>query len=107
MLERLPNQSYENCFRHEISSESAAETLAANYYRPQRSWAKAMFLQASVIMLTKGSASVHAGIPPPGRRPPGRRPPGKEAPPRKEAPTWDTVHERLVRILLECILVTV
>ena len=32
-------------------------------YRPQRSWAKVMFLQASVILLTGGvSVSVHAGI---------------------------------------------
>ena len=39
-------------------------------YRPQRSWAKVMFLQASVILLTGWvSASVHAGIPtPPGSR---------------------------------------
>ena len=35
-------------------------------YRPQRSWAKVMFLQASVILLTGGwSASVHVGIPRP------------------------------------------
>ena len=34
-------------------------------YRPQWSWAKVMFLQASVILSTGGggSASVHAGIP--------------------------------------------
>ena len=34
-------------------------------YRPQRSWGKVMFLQASVILSTGGggSASVHAGIP--------------------------------------------
>ena len=65
--------------------------------------AKVMFLLVCVIRFTgRGSASVHAGIPPhpPGRRhPPGRKhpprrkhPPGKEAPPegssppRKEAP---------------------
>ena len=55
-------------------------------YRPQQSWGKVMFLQASVILLTGGggSASVHAGIPPP----PGadtptktRRPPLKEKTP--------------------------
>ena len=54
------------------------------YYRPQRSWAKVMFLQASVILLTGGgvSASVHAGIPPPGSRPPlGPDPPGADTPP--------------------------
>ena len=36
--------------------------------------AKVMFLLVSVILLTGGSASVHAG---------------KEAPPRKEAPPWE------------------
>ena len=47
------------------------------YYRPQRSWAKAMFLQVSVILLTGGvSASLHAGIHPPGSR----HPPGKQTP---------------------------
>ena len=35
------------------------------YYRPQRSWGKVMFLQASVILSTGGVCSVHAGIPPP------------------------------------------
>ena len=44
-------------------------------YRPQRSWAKVMFLQVCVILFTGGvSASVHAGIPhPPRSRPPGQR----------------------------------
>ena len=53
------------------------------FYRPQRSWAKVMFLQASLILLkTGGSASVHAGIPhPPGRRHPPPHPPLKETPP--------------------------
>ena len=38
-----------------------------NFYRPQRSWAKVMFLQTSVILSTGGSASVHTGMPhPPG-----------------------------------------
>ena len=56
------------------------------FYRPQRSWAKVMFLQASVILLTGGmSASVHAGIPHPqeGGTPP---PQGRRHSPRKEAP---------------------
>ena len=51
-------------------------------YRPQRSWGKVMFLQASVILSTRGGGvSVHAGIPPPtpGTRlpPPGPHPRGK------------------------------
>ena len=72
-------------------------------YRPQRSWAKVMFLQASVILST-GGVSV-AGRPPrrqtpqdqtltPGTRPPGTRhtpleaepPPGTRHPPREADP---------------------
>ena len=117
-----------------------------------------MFLQASVILSTGGgSASVHAGIPPPPphrdqtplsrppkqtppSRPPradtpkqtppeqttpgadtlqSRHPPGPESPPGTRPPwsrhppgadplgsrLWDTVNERPVRVLLECILV--
>ena len=67
-------------------------------YQPQQSWAKVIFSQVSVCP-QGGSASVHAGIYPPGsRHPPGSRPP------------WGSrlqhmVNERPVRILLECILV--
>ena len=53
----------------------------AHIYRPQRSWGKVIFLYLSVILFTGGgSASVHAGIPPPG---PGRHPlgPGRHPPP--------------------------
>ena len=54
-------------------------------YRPQRSWAKVMFLQASVILSTGGvclSAWWDARPPPPGtRHPPGsRHPPGPDPP---------------------------
>ena len=102
-------------------------TLAMDYYRPQRSWAKAMFLQTSVILSTGGgrvSASVHAGMPdpplgagtppPPGSRPPQirhtpptRHPPGPGTPPPHPPGSrrQHTVNERPVRILLECILV--
>ena len=56
-------------------------------YRPQRSWAKVMFLQASVILLTAGvSASVHAGIPPPSRHPPGTTQPLEQTPPGPDTP---------------------
>ena len=66
-------------------------------YRPQRSWAKVMFLQASVILSTGGgAASVHAGMPaPPPRdqRPPLTRqtPPGPETHPPGPGrhPPWD------------------
>ena len=54
-----------------------------HYYRPQRSWAKVIFSQACVKNSVHGgvSASVHAGIHPPGTRPPGSgRPPGDQTP---------------------------
>ena len=55
------------------------------YNRPQRSWGKVMFSQASVILLTGGvSASVHAGIhspPPQSRHPPGADTPWEQTPP--------------------------
>ena len=57
--------------------------LNHGFYRPQRSWAKVMFLQASVILSTGGgSASVHAGMPDP---PQTRHPPGPD-PPRPDTP---------------------
>ena len=56
----------------------------SHIYRLQRSWAKVMFLQASVILSTgEGCASVHAGIPPPSRHPP----PGADTP-REQTPPW-------------------
>ena len=55
------------------------------------------------------SASVHAGIPPPwNRHPPDQAPPGSRPPtpiPSEQSMLGDTVNERAVRILLECILV--
>ena len=105
-------------------------------YRPQRSWAKVIFSQASVCPQGRGrgSASVHAGLyppDPPGPDPPGPDPPREQTPPQTRPPGPDTsreqtpqgprhppgsrhpprsrlqhtVNERLVRILLECILV--
>ena len=85
---------------------------------------KVMFLHLSVILFGGGSASVHAGIPPPleaqphGKHIPPEAPPPQEAhtpgkhprkhtpgkhtpPPRRRLPLWT------VRILLECILVNV
>ena len=78
------------------------------FYRPQRSWAKVIFSQASVCPQGgRGSVSVHAGIYPP---PPGtRHPPGADTPPQADTPLGSrlqhTVNERPVCILLECILV--
>ena len=95
-----------------------------HFYRPQRSWAKVMFLQACVCPQGGGvSASVHAGMPlPRTRHPPGpdtppdqtHTPSGADSPgPRTYPPTrhppgsrlQHRVNERPVRILLECILV--
>ena len=64
-----------------------------------------MFLQESVILLTGGvSASVHAGIHPPGADPPRSRHPLEQTPPPKSM-LGDTVNAWAVRILLECNLV--
>ena len=71
------------------------------HYRPQRSWGKVMFLQASVILSTRGICSGGLGVPGPGgkggclvpERVPGGDPP----------PGWLLL--RAVRILLECIIV--
>ena len=54
-------------------------------YRPQRSWGKVIYSQASVILFTGGggSASVHAGIPPP---------PGPGTPPWDQAPPIRAEH---------------
>ena len=47
------------------------------YYRPQRSWAKVMFLQASVILLTGGGCLPQCML----GHPPSRHPPWKQTPP--------------------------
>ena len=103
-------------------------------YRPQRSWAKVMFLQASVILSTGGRVSAFAcwdTTLPLEQTPPGSRhhPPPEQTPPQAQTPSPEpdplprtrpppqnqtppgsrrqhTVNERPVRILLECILVS-
>ena len=67
---------------------SFRENLRKNepyYYRPQRSWGKVMFLQASVILLTGGVPH----IPPRSRyTPPGsRHPPWSRHPPQTRHPS--------------------
>ena len=70
-------------------------------YRPQRSWAKVMFLQASVILSTGGAVCGREtprradppgpDTPPRTRHPPGPDPPGPDTPP-LEADTPGTRH---------------
>ena len=55
------------------------EGMADLYYRPQRSWAKVMFLQASVILSTGGGVCLSACW--------DASPPGPETPPRDQRPT--------------------
>ena len=80
------------------------------YYRPQRSWVKVMFLQASVILSTGGVSGRGTPLPwqgdPPrqGDTPPEQTPLGPDPPP-PGSRLQHTVNERPVRILLECILV--
>ena len=62
-----------------------------SFYRPQRSWAKVMFLQACVCPRGGGGGLPQCML---GYHPP---PPGSRL--------QNTVYERPVRILLECILV--
>ena len=87
-------------------------TKVTHFYRPQRSWAKVMFLQASVILSTGGVVPDPVGVPGPeggvpGRHPPGTRytpldqvhPPGLGTPPRpgtplRPGPPHDQVHPR-------------
>ena len=55
--------------------------------------ARLYFSQASVILLKEGSASVHAGIPPPEqalpRADPPEQTPQEQAPPRNRYPPWE------------------
>ena len=69
------------------------EMLSCYVYRPQRSWAKVMFLQASVILSTGGGVCLSAcwdtTPPPPGTRPdpPRPGPPPPSRPPQEQTPT--------------------
>ena len=98
------------------------------YYRPQRSWAKVMFLQVCVILFTGRGVCLSAcwdttpqeqtpprsRHPPPGADTPWEQtpPPQEQTPPRvadtppEQSRLRHTVNERPVRILLECILVS-
>ena len=90
------------------------EMLSCYVYRLQRSWAKVMFLQASVILSTGGGLpqcmlEYHPPLPPgPDQTPPDQAPPPPSRPPQEQTPTppsgsrrQHTVNERPVRILLE------
>ena len=62
--------------------------------------AKVMFLHLSVILFTGGSASVHAGIPPPqSRHPPGsRHPQGTDTPQGADPPGADTPQDQTATV---------
>ena len=62
------------------------------FYRPQGSWGKVMFLQASVILSTVGGVPDQVHLP-------------DQVHPPVQSMLGDTVNARAVRILLECILV--
>ena len=69
--------------------EKKSGSVISSHYRPQRSWGKVMFSQASVILLTGAvSASVHAGIHPLGADTPREQttPPGADTPPGSRHP---------------------
>ena len=67
------------------------------YYRPQRSWGKVIFSQASMILFMGGLPQCMLGYhPPPDQA--GTSPP-------EQSILGDTVNERAVCILLECNLV--
>ena len=58
-------------------------------YRPQRSWGKVMFLQASVILLTGGGRVPGQVLPMDQVHTPGTRyPPGPGTPPQDQVPPW-------------------
>ena len=59
------------------------------YYRPQRSWAKVIFLQASVILLTGGCVCLSACWDT-HKHPPESRPPWEQTPPRADTPQNQT-----------------
>ena len=85
--------------------------LSVNYYRPQRSWAKVIFSQASVCPQGGFCLSACWDIPPRTRHPPGpdTHPPRTRHPRTRPPPPsrlQHTVNERPVRVLLECILVS-
>ena len=61
------------------------------YDRPQRSWAKVMFLQASVILLTGGGLpQCMLGYTPWEQTPPTSRHPHEQTPPHRHPPGTDT-----------------
>ena len=73
-----------------------------DFYRPQRSWGKVMFLQVSVILLTGGEYLTHTPeqttpweqTPPGADTPQSRHPPGADTPPEQTPPRADTPQEQ-------------
>ena len=79
-------QVFHSCYVRQVPTKEV-------YYRPQRSWAKVMFLQVSVILFTGGGVCLSAcwdtspGADTPQSRPPGADIPPGQTPPRSRHPT--------------------
>ena len=89
LLCKIPNANTAPA-RHKLQREY--------FYRPQRSWAKVMFLQASVILSTGGRClpqwmlgyHPQGADTPPGADTPGRRHPQEQTPPEQTPPEGDS-----------------
>ena len=107
-LQRILKQLHQSCQVSRIDIAVVATLLlliqtTCHHYRPQRSWGKVMFLQASVILSTGGEYTPPgSGTPPRSGTPPGTRytprdqvhppdqvnPPRSGTPPGPGTPTW-------------------
>ena len=81
--------SFFNIFPTAQNSIDVELTTLGHFYRPQRSWAKVMFLQASVILSTGGVclSACWDTTPPRSRPPQSRHPPGADTHPPREQTT--------------------
>ena len=88
IFETCKQWAYDKTF---VSNGKTVLIISRGNYRPQRSWAKVMFLQASVILSTEEgvclSASVQAGILlPPQEQTPPIADPTEQTPPKADTP---------------------
>ena len=83
----LETRTRKLCWYEQLASAIKFTFYDAAYYRPQRSWGKVIFSQASVILSTGGST--WAGTPPGTRYNPPRT---RYTPPGTRYTPWDQVH---------------